>query len=359
MGAGAANFGGGEGPWDHASRLEKIPGLECVGVTDPDVRLAREKLARRRHPMFDGAKVFPAYQAMIAECKPDTVWIGVPPNAHGVCDPGRDMELKCAAAGIHLFIEKPLSCERPEKIRSVAAALEKANVITAVGYMFRYSRPIERMREILAETPGGARAFLGRYNCAYSEIRKAEWWDVRSSGGPIVEQATHFVDLARYLMGDAQLETVKGVSVRGAGPACDLCDTPTAPDGKLCGADVPEEFRHPRVTDAVWRFESGAVGSLNHATLLHKKKYDTEIELWGDGLRLVLQDPYGDTRLLIRRPHSEETVIETFGEDDPYLSEDEAFVAAIRTGNRSPIRSPFSDALQTHSLAWAITDAAR
>ena len=32
IGAGAVNFGGGEGPWDHASRLEQIKGLRVVGV---------------------------------------------------------------------------------------------------------------------------------------------------------------------------------------------------------------------------------------------------------------------------------------------------------------------------------------
>jgi len=40
VGAGQVNFGGGEGPWDHASRLEKLfpryP-LEIVGIADPDL----------------------------------------------------------------------------------------------------------------------------------------------------------------------------------------------------------------------------------------------------------------------------------------------------------------------------------
>ena len=35
VGAGAVNFGGTEGPWDHATRLERIKGLEVVAIVDP------------------------------------------------------------------------------------------------------------------------------------------------------------------------------------------------------------------------------------------------------------------------------------------------------------------------------------
>jgi len=358
IGAGAVNFGGGEGPWDHASRLEKIKGLRVVGVADPDIARATARLKQRRGSMYSDAKAYARYEAMIEEQRPEAVWIGVPPNAHGTTEAGKDMELRCAARGIHLFIEKPLSAARPEAVRGVAAALEKSKVITSVGYMFRYSRAIERMKKLLARTPGGGRVFAGQYNCAYSEIRKAEWWDVRPTGGPIVEQATHFVDLARCLLGDVDLASVRAVSIAGDSQAGELCDIPRTPGGERFDARVPSQFRHPRATAAVWKFKSGAVGSLTHATLLHREKYDTRLEVWGDGLRVALVDPYGRPQLLVRRPHSEQTEEIAIESDDPYLSEDQAFVAAIRAGNTLPIRCTYADALKTYELTWAITDAA-
>lgn len=45
VGAGAVNFGGGEGPWDHASQLEKIGGIRVVGIADPDTARAHKALA--------------------------------------------------------------------------------------------------------------------------------------------------------------------------------------------------------------------------------------------------------------------------------------------------------------------------
>lgn len=358
IGAGAVNFGGGEGPWDHASRLEKIGGVRVVGVADPGTDRAQAQLARRHGPMYAGARVFGSYVDMLRETRPDAVWVGVPPNVHGTAEQGKDIELACVDAGVHVFVEKPLSCARPELVRPVADAVTKASIITSVGYMFRYARAIDAIKAAVDATPGGVKAFIGRYNCAYSEIRKAEWWDVRMSGGPIVEQATHFVDLARYIAGEAVAPSIHALAIAGGAPAGELLDVPEAPDGSKYGARVAAEYRHPRVTAAVWQFESGALGSLMHGTLLHREKYETEIEIWGDGLRLVLQDPYGACRLLTRHPHSEETEETAFAGDDPYLTEDIAFIEAIRTGDQSRIRSSYADALKTYELTWAITDAA-
>jgi predicted dehydrogenase len=176
-------------------------------------------------------------------------------------------------------------------------------------------------------------------------------------GGPIVEQATHFVDLARYLMGDVDADTVRAVAIPGSSPMGTLCDVPKLPDGRPMDAPVPPEFRHPRVTAAVWKFTSGAVGSLTHASLLHREKYDTQLEVWGDGLRIVLLDPYGRPKIQVRRPHSEVMEEIEIGDDDPYLSEDQAFVRAVRTGDRSGIRCGYADGLKTYELTWAIADA--
>merc|ERR1711879_809544 len=57
----------------------------------------------------------------------------------------------------------------------------------------------------------------------------------------------------------------------------------------------------PRLTTAHWRYESGAVGSLTHGVMLHGDTYECEMEVWGDGIRIRLEDPYGKARLLVSR----------------------------------------------------------
>lgn len=54
-------------------------------------------------------------------------------------------------------------------------------------------------------------------------------WDTSLSGGPIVEQATHFVDLMRFFGGEIVEDTVKAVAV---GPEQPLSDMPKAPEAE-------------------------------------------------------------------------------------------------------------------------------
>ena len=361
IGAGNANFGGGEGPWDHAGRLEKIGGLTVVGIADLNVELARRRLAARRAgaapKIWSATEVFADFRQMLAQARPDAVFIGLPPEAHGLTGPPKDAELACATAGVHFLLEKPLSAYPPRQVEPLAQALAKAcdnGLIVSVGYMFRYSLAVEKMREILAETPGGARAVMARYGCAYSEIASKVWWDSRRTGGVIVEQATHFCDLMRFLAGEVELPTISAVRIAADEPAGRLADVPAAPDGRPIDADIPPDQRIPRATAAVWKFQSGAVGSLTHGVLLHGKKYQSQLEVWSDGLAMLLSDPYGDCRLNVRLGGGEKTEMLSFADDDPYLTEDRAFIDAVRAGDASGIRSSYADAMKTYELTWAI-----
>lgn len=364
IGAGSVNFGGGEGPWDHASRVEALPETQIVAVADSDQARAQQAIdARRATPAGDryaDARVFGDYHDMLAQADLDAVFVGLPPQCHAGLEPPLDAEIACIDAGVPMLLEKPLSCRPPEELDELAARLQAAEdngAIISVGYMFRYSAAVETMLTLLDEAPGGPRAVLARYNCAYSKITKHDWWDARISGGPVVEQATHFCDLARLLGGDVDLGSVQGVQISAESPAGELVDRKLGPDGQPLEMDIPAEFRPPRVTSATWRFENGAVGSLTHGLLLHREKYESEIEVWGDGLRMILRDPYGDCTLHVRRPGQETTEVIDFADDDPYLTEDAVFLQTLREAGKG-IRSTYADAMKSYRLTWAIRRAA-
>lgn len=48
---------------------------------------------------------------------------------------------------------------------------------------------------------------------AYEASRKLAWWNKSIDCGPIVEQATHFVDLSRYFGGEVDLESIMAHSI--------------------------------------------------------------------------------------------------------------------------------------------------
>jgi len=285
------------------------------------------------------------------------VFIGLPPECHGSSVAPRDVETECAKRGIHMFIEKPLSCSAVNFVESLGDALKKyPNIVASVGYMFRYSKAILKMKEIISQN-GEIRAFNARYDCAYSTLSKEMWWDVDRSGGPIVEQATHFCDLARFLGGEIDLDSVRAISIKQTDRAGTLEHLPK----NVNESSLPAQRRIPRVTSAFWKFKSGAIGSLMHAALLHEVKYEAELEVWGDGYRIVLIEPYSKCRLSVRLPHSEESKIIEFYDDDCYYNEDKVFLEAVKNSMRgkhdvSAIQSPYEDAVNTYKMTWKIKE---
>jgi len=121
------------------------------------------------------------------------------------------------------------------------------------------------------------------------------------------------------------------------------------PEG--CEVGVKEENRIPRATHALWKYENnGSIGCLSHGTLMKGTKYHTEFEIWCDGLRISLYDPYSDQCVVTVND------VETpFPDDDPYLTEDSVFLNAVRTRDSSLIKSTYADSVKTYKLTYKIT----
>ena len=141
------------------------------------------------------AQVFTDHHAMYASAKLDLVVICLPPFAHS------DEVEAAAQYGIHVFIEKPIALSSERAWRMVEAA-EKAGIKTQVGFMFRFGAAIERLKELIASDEIGPVGLMSaRYFC---NALHAPWWrDRNKSGGQLVEQVIHMVDLMRYIMGEA------------------------------------------------------------------------------------------------------------------------------------------------------------
>ena len=140
-----------------------------------------------------------------------------------------------------------------------------------------------------------------------------------------------------------------------------LRDTGPGTPGRLarvhptCEAGTPDAEKIPRVTMATWRFVSGAVGSLTHVVALHGTRTERTLEVFLDGLHLVLVGAQtAKCRLLVRAGDADEHVTYDFGGDDPYESELRAFMRACRSGDAAEVRSPYVDAIKTHEFTMAI-----
>ena len=66
---------------------------------------------------------------------------GVHPHVHGSPVPPHDMEFQLLKAGVHVFVEKPVSLQPPDTflpyVSSVEEVRREKGLVVSVGYMFR------------------------------------------------------------------------------------------------------------------------------------------------------------------------------------------------------------------------------
>ncbi|PVZ09108.1 Gfo/Idh/MocA family protein [Actinomycetospora cinnamomea] len=293
----------------HAGTLAVMPDVALVGVTDPD--------AERAEDLAGAVGATPArdLDALLARGL-DAVWVCVPPFAHG------EVEERVAAAGVALFVEKPLGLDVAAAER-VAAAVATAGVPTSVGHHWRSSTAVARARGLLAGRT--VRLVSATW---LDKVPPVPWWARRgSSGGQVVEQAVHVLDLARLLAGE--VTAVHAV----------------ADDAPPDGGDVDS------ATAGTLRFAGGAVGTLA-ATCRLGWKHRAGVELYADDLALTVTEE----QLAVRDGEGSWSV-----EVDPAearTAADRAFVDHVtgREPSGSGVLVDYAEALRTHRLACALSE---
>ncbi|OLL23874.1 hypothetical protein NEOLI_004845 [Neolecta irregularis DAH-3] len=361
LGAGGINFGSVEGPWNHSFRFEhKLgPRLNVTCIVDPSIQTSESVLKIKRasfvESAYRGTEMHSNIEQFIDAAKksgivPKIAIIGIPPLFHGCLLPSRNAEQLLSEAFPHIamFIEKPISTASVSDTKALHNYLKTRNHIVSVGYMLRYLKVVSQAKQIIEDHKLKIIAISASYAPTYPDIAKNFWWDKNGACGPIVEQATHFVDLCRFIGGEIDLDTVLAHAVEH--------DEKPGVLSKISANEsaIPPGQRIPRATTAVWKFISGAVGHIQHVVSLHGDKYDTGIDIFADGFRLRLQDLYTSPTLLVRSPGSDNDERYDFPDDDPYFGEIATLIEAVETGDHSSILSSFEDAMKTYEATWAI-----
>lgn len=266
-----------------------------------------------------GGKAYTDYNTMLEQEQLDALFICVPPFAHG------DMEEKAAAKGIHLLVEKPLGLSM-EEVRRKADVLEQSGIITGSGYCLRYMESVQRAKRYLE---GKEIAMVRAYR--FGGLPPNVWWvDHAKSGGQLVEQSTHNLDMMLYLAGD-----VRRVSADMA---------------LLLSRDVPG-ITTPDAASVNMVFESGALGHIDTG-FFPQPDGRASLEIMGRNFRLTLEGQ----DLTILEP--EQTTI-LRGKGDFYQMQDDAFIRAVETGDRSLILADYTQALRTLEVTLAANESAK
>ncbi|MFA9556315.1 Gfo/Idh/MocA family protein [Evansella sp. AB-rgal1] len=299
----------------HAEILSKIEDVNISGICGSS-QVKADKMAQQ----FSSAKGYESIHTLLEDQKLDALYICVPPFAHG------EIELAAVEHNIPFFVEKPLSTDL-QTPSLILDAIKNKNLITSVGYHFRYHDSAQRAKLLLQEQTIGMSLgyWMGNMPGVY-------WWRKQDgSGGQFVEQTTHIVDLLRYLVGDVK-EVYAAFSNRVL-------------HEKETGVDVAD------VGTVTMKMENGSVATISNTCILPAGGKNG-LHIYTD--QGVLEVDQGN---LIETAVGRKT--EYKNQSNPYETETNAFLHALRTGDTSGILSTYADAWKSQQVAVAANESAK
>ena len=270
-------------------------------------------------------RIFTDHREMFEKAGLDLVVICLPPFAHS-----DEVEL-AAQHNVHMLIEKPIALSSEHAWRMVEAA-EKAHIKTQVGFMFRFGAGIERLKKLITSGEIGPVGLMSaRYFC---NSLHAPWWRDRSkSGGQLVEQVIHMVDLMRYLMGDA-------VSVYSR-------------QENLFHRDVPD-YTVEDVSATVFGFRRGAIGVIYATNGAIPGKWINDYRLVSQRLTAEFNDANNASfHFTTETPFRTESIS---SDKNLHLAELQDLLTAIR--NDGETRTPLREGARSLDMALAATRSA-
>jgi len=298
----------------HCRNLSEIDDVKIVGHCDCDADRAKAGADKF------GGDPFADPSTMYERSRPDAVFICVPPNQHGT------IEEEAVERGLHLYVESPIALSR-RTAKAISAAVRKKKVVAAAGYTLRYLDTAYRARQLLR----GKAVSLVNAN-VISGLPDKEWWPrMAESGGQVVEQGAHLIDLVRYLCGD--IAEVYATGSTG-------CMT------KLPGYDIHDS------SVVALRLKSGAAGALT----------STCVSVNGTLATLEIVSPeatvriMGDGRLKISEGNC---LTEYKPEIDPGFAACAAFIDSIASGKKNKLRATYADAVKTSLVTLAANESIR
>ncbi len=308
--------------WRHIACLEKIGDCSVVALADPN----RDMLDERARQAGGKPEKFEDPLGLIKEADIDAVYFCVPPFAHGA------IEKAAAERNLPIFIEKPVAPSLAEA-EEICAVLGRDQIVS-VAYNWRYIPNAMKMKNLcLKESPIFFRSEWKE------KMPGAAWWrKMKLSGGPLVEQASHLLDLGLYLIGP--VKRVLSAAIRNDRPRDD--------------GDIPDSLI------AVFEFENGTTGELVHTCMLNQLRHRIGVELIFPKMEARLErdgrlELICEKRRAVHGANSDRLLCNL----DSYEAESRVFLDAVRSGDRSRIRCTYHDAMRTLALAEAIYESAR
>ena len=294
---------------EHAGLIRTEPDVQFAAASDIDPARA-ETFATRW-----GATAYTDYRIMLERERLDAVYICTPTPEHAAAG------LACAEHGEAMYIEKPLDLDLCAASRLVDL-VERKGLIAMNAFQWRYSEAFRRAEALIDGAP------IALVNLRWYWTRPPiRWmWDRNIAGGQIVDQSIHLIDVARAFAGD--VTTVYA-----------------AYNERQVNQEA--EFTNWDGYALTLQFVGGAVGVCAGTYALFSQ---------------IQKEPAADfclrdrmVRVTDKRvQHYTPTGVEEWANTGPlHTGVNRAFIAAVRTGDPSLIRTPLRTGLETTAVVLA------
>lgn len=307
--------------FSHQKNLAQMDGVEVVAVCDPSEE------SRKRAEDEIGASTFEDLDSMIAAgVEIDALLNFSPPFV-------RKAAIETAIKlNVPIFVEKPAAGSVKEA-REILALIEASPVPVSVGFMFRYMPAVNRFLELLE----GKKIIHvnSEFFCpAITQWGMPDWFLKKEiSGGPVLDQAIHLLDLLRFLVGEIEsVISFEANVIREKDEGCTIEDS----------------------SSTILKFANGATGSHIHSWVHDIYSGSITIRTEHDRITLDLVENTLSGQI------GEDTISFAPSEEDAekndHFREVAAFLEAVRDGDFSRVRSGYADATQSLLIAESINN---
>jgi predicted dehydrogenase len=226
----------------------RLAGLELVSC------FARSEASREEFAAEHGCRPAESLDEMLSDPDLDAVLIATPHSTHA------DLTVEAAAAGKHVFVDKPFTLTVAEGKRAIAAA-ETAGVVLQVGHN-RRRQPANRKVKAMVDAGDLGVVHYAEANLSYPKgLNPRTGWrgePAESPGGGMTGLGVHMADNLNYLLGRAARVAAFSKRVVGVGKLDDVTTaTVEFEDGPLAflgtSMVIPDIAR-----TAVWGTEAAA-----------------------------------------------------------------------------------------------------
>ena len=298
----------------HLKTLAALLGEKPI-IAACDVDRARASTVCKQY----GGNSYEDAALMLKAESPEAVFICTPPFV-------REEPIRlCCRRNIPFFCEKPPAADL-KTASKLAELVAGSGVINSVGFMYRHAEIVDEFKKWFDGVTVTSVVSQMACGALFSPELPAWYKLMDKSGGPLLDQAVHLIDLIRCLAGE-----IVEIGACGSNQLLPASETLTVPE----------------TVTLMYRFANGAVGAHYHSWA--HKLWTCQAEVRSDDSRVQIELAKGTRLCGVVKGEAKEFATEK----DYYVTEIQRFLQAVREKNPALIRSPYPDAARSLAVVLA------